>query len=69
MTPHARAYILRIAASQESLDSPLCAQRLAEQLQADDPTLDAASIARAVAHVRAALDRLPYATIRMELAA
>jgi hypothetical protein len=69
MTPHTRAYILRIAASLESGDGPRCAQNLVQQLLHDDPTLDEPAIASAVAYVRASLLRIPFTTIRMEIAA
>lgn len=65
MTPQQRAYILRIAASLESGDGPQAAQNLAAQLQHDDPTWDAQSIAAAVAYVRTAALRIPFTTRRL----
>lgn len=69
MTPRERAYILRIAASLESGDSPLCAQRLAEQLKHDNALWDDRAIASAVAYVRASCLRIPFTTLRFEVAA
>ena len=67
MNAHARAYILRIAAILELNESPIGVRNLVQQLQSDDPTWTAESIAAAVAYVRASLRQIPFTTIRMEL--
>lgn len=69
MTPRHRAYICRIAAIIELQESPIGVRNLVQQMMRDDPTWDEAAIMAAVAYVRAALARIPFITVRFDVAA
>lgn len=69
MTPHERAYILRIAAILEAGEGPQGVASLTRALQDISAAWDTDAIAAAVAYVRTAVLRIPYTTRRMEMAA
>ena len=69
MTPHERAYILRIAAILEIREGPQGVAILSRALHDLNAAWDERAIDRAVAHVRSAVAHISYTTFSFEIAA